>query len=60
MDTDRRRFLSMTATSMAAAQLGILGSADAQSSKPRPADVPPIKPGTHTTLGPLKQIDAGS
>jgi pimeloyl-ACP methyl ester carboxylesterase len=59
MDTDRRRFLSMTATSMAAAQLGILGSADAQSSKPRPADVPPIKPGTHTSLGPLKQIDAG-
>jgi pimeloyl-ACP methyl ester carboxylesterase len=59
MDTDRRRFLRMTATSMAAAQLGILGSADAQSSKPRPADVPPIKPGTHTSLGPLKQIDAG-
>jgi pimeloyl-ACP methyl ester carboxylesterase len=59
MDTDRRRFLSMTATSMAAAQLGILGSADAQSSNPRPVDVPPIKPGTHTSLGPLKQIDAG-
>jgi alpha-beta hydrolase superfamily lysophospholipase len=59
MDTDRRRFLSMTATSMAAAQLGILSSAHAQSSNPRPADVPPIKPGTHTSLGPLKQIDAG-
>jgi pimeloyl-ACP methyl ester carboxylesterase len=59
MDTDRRRFLSMTATSMAAAQLGILSSAHAQSSKPRPADVPPIKPGTHTSFGPLKQIDAG-
>ncbi len=57
MDTDRRRFVSMTATSIAAAQIGILGAADAQASRPRPADVPPIKPGTHTSLGPLKQID---
>ena len=56
---NRRRFLSTVATSMAAAQLGILSSADAQSSNPRPADVPPIKPGTDTSLGLLKQIDAG-
>ena len=59
INPDRRRFLSMSATCMAVAQLGILCSADAQSSTPRPADLPPIRPGTHTSLGPLNQIDAG-
>jgi hypothetical protein len=44
---------------IAAAQLGMIGSADAQSSKIHPADVPPITPGTHTSFGSLKQIDAG-
>ena len=27
--------------------------------KPKPAELPRIKPGTHTSFGPLKQIDAG-
>jgi hypothetical protein len=36
-----------------------LGSADAQSSKINPADAIAIKPGTNTSLGALKQIDAG-
>ncbi len=56
---DRRRFLSTAAVAIAATQLGMFGSADAQSSKVSPADLPPIKPGTNTSFGPLKQIDAG-
>jgi pimeloyl-ACP methyl ester carboxylesterase len=44
---------------LASAQLGVKGSADAQSTKPKPATVPAIKPGTNTSFGALKQIDAG-
>jgi pimeloyl-ACP methyl ester carboxylesterase len=56
---DRRRFLGTAAMTIAATQLGVMGSAKAQSSKPKPADLPTIKPGTNTSFGPLKQIDAG-
>ncbi|MEH2481693.1 pimeloyl-ACP methyl ester carboxylesterase [Nitrobacteraceae bacterium AZCC 2146] len=51
----RRRFFGTAAASIAAAQLVLSGSADAQV----PAGVPTIKPGTNTSFGPLKQIDAG-
>ncbi|HET8999427.1 MAG TPA: alpha/beta hydrolase [bacterium] len=51
---DRRRFLLNTAVTIAAAEVGIIGFANAQSSK-----MPPIKRGTHTSFGSLKQIDAG-
>jgi hypothetical protein len=44
---------------IAAADLVILGSANAQSSKINPADAIAIKPGTNTSFGALKQIDAG-
>jgi pimeloyl-ACP methyl ester carboxylesterase len=44
---------------LASAQLGVKGSADAQSTRPKPATVPAIKPGTNTSFGALKQIDAG-
>ena len=56
---NRRRFLGTAAMTIAAAQFGMIGSADAQSSKAEPADVPTIKPGTNTSFGSLKQIDAG-
>ena len=56
---DRRRFLRNAAMTIAAAQFGMIGSADAQSSKAKPANVPPIKPGTNTSFGSIKQIDAG-
>src|SRR5689334_10511246 len=56
---DRRRFVATSAITIAAAQLGMIGSALAQSSKPNPASVSAIKPGTNTSFGPLKQIDAG-
>ena len=56
---DRRRFFGAVAMTIAAAQFGIFGSADAQSSKTKPADLPTIKPGTNKSFGSLKQIDAG-
>jgi pimeloyl-ACP methyl ester carboxylesterase len=55
----RRRFLGTAAMTVAAAQLVMIGSADAQSSKVNSADAITINPGTNTSFGPLKQIDAG-
>ena len=55
----RRRFLGTAVMTVAAAELVMTGSADAQSSKITAADVPTIKPGTNTSFGSLKQIDAG-
>src|SRR6266404_4166104 len=55
----RRRFLGTAATTIAAASVGVIRSARAQSSRTRQADVPPTKPGSHTSFGPIKQIDAG-
>jgi pimeloyl-ACP methyl ester carboxylesterase len=49
----RRRFFGTAAVAIAAAQFGMIESAVAQSG-------PATKPGTHTSFGPLKQIDAGT
>jgi pimeloyl-ACP methyl ester carboxylesterase len=46
---DRRRFLGGALTTIAAAELALIGSAHAQSVRPRPS----------ASFGPLKQIDAG-
>ncbi len=54
IDQDRRGFIGAAAMTVAAAQLGIVGSAKAQAGK-----VPAITPGTNTSFAPLKQIDAG-
>ncbi len=59
IDQNRRRFLGTGAMTIAAAQLGIFSSAEAQSRTPNPADVPAIKPGTNTSFSSMKQIDAG-
>jgi pimeloyl-ACP methyl ester carboxylesterase len=59
VDRHRRRFLGATAMTLAAAQFGMVGSANAQGVKPGAKALPEIKPGTHTAFGPLKQIDAG-
>ncbi|MFZ3361263.1 MAG: alpha/beta hydrolase [Xanthobacteraceae bacterium] len=56
IDRDRRSFFGSAAMTLAAAQLGFAGSAAAQSGGATP---PSIKPGTHTSFAPLKQIDAG-
>jgi len=55
----RRRYFVGAAAVTAAAQLGTIGSANARSSKTGQAQLPPVKPGTHTSFAPLKQIDAG-
>jgi pimeloyl-ACP methyl ester carboxylesterase len=55
----RRRFLGTAAMTIAATQLVMTGSARAQSGNAGPATLPAVKPGTNTSFGPLKQIDAG-
>lgn len=57
INQQRRSFLGNAAMAIAATQLGMFGSAQAQSSKA--ASVPAIKPGTNKSFAPLKQIDAG-
>ena len=56
---NRRRFLGTAAMTLAAAQLGMLDLANAQSTSTGPANLPTIKPGTNTSFASLKQIDAG-
>jgi len=51
----RRRLFGAAALTLAAAKLGIVRPANAQGRKALPA----IKPGTNTSFGPLKQVDAG-
>jgi pimeloyl-ACP methyl ester carboxylesterase len=52
----RRRFFGAAALTIAAAHLGIIGLAAAQSTGTK---LPSIKPGTNTSFASLKQIDAG-
>jgi pimeloyl-ACP methyl ester carboxylesterase len=59
IDHHRRRFFGAAATAVAAAQFGMVGSANAQAVKASAKELPAVKPGTHTAFGPLKQIDAG-
>src|SRR5262245_44649229 len=54
-----RRLLGNSAITIAAAQFGMIGPSPGQSSKAKSARVPTIKPGTNTSFGSLKQIDAG-
>jgi pimeloyl-ACP methyl ester carboxylesterase len=55
----RRRFLGTAAMTIAAAQFGMVGSAQAQASQANPPRLPAIRPGTNTSFASLKQIDAG-
>jgi len=59
INQDRRRFLRTAALTFAAAGLGMIGSAEAQSGKAKPADEKTMMTGTNTSFGPLKQINAG-
>jgi pimeloyl-ACP methyl ester carboxylesterase len=56
---ERRRFVGVAAGTLAAAQLGLVAPASAQSGRTRVTQLPAVKPGTNTSFGPLKQIDAG-
>ena len=59
INDERRRFLGTAVIAIAAVKLITLGSANAQSNQINPVDTIPIKPGTNTSFGALKQIDAG-
>jgi pimeloyl-ACP methyl ester carboxylesterase len=54
INPERRAFLGTTILAMAAAELGIIGSAHAQ-----PATANPATPTSNASFGPLKRIDAG-
>jgi pimeloyl-ACP methyl ester carboxylesterase len=56
IDRDRRQLIGTAALTIAAAQLGRIGAVNAQ---PVGAKLPPVKAGSHTSFGSLKQIDAG-
>ena len=56
---DRRRFLGVTALGIAAAELGAIHSANAQSAMVKPVDFSSVKAGANTSFASLKQIDAG-
>lgn len=56
---NRRRFLGLATMGVAGAGLGMIGSANAESTKTKSANGPKTKPGTNTSFAPLKQIDAG-
>jgi pimeloyl-ACP methyl ester carboxylesterase len=56
IDHHRRRFFGTAALTIAAAQLGMIGSVNAQ---PNRTKLPAIKPGTNTSFASMKQIDAG-
>ena len=58
VNRDRRQLLGTAAVTVASAQLGVITFANAQSAKATAAS-PPIKPGTRTSFGSLRQIDAG-
>ena len=55
----RRRFFGTAALTIAAAELGMIGAADAQSDNAKSTRLPTTKSGTNTSFGPIKQIDAG-
>jgi pimeloyl-ACP methyl ester carboxylesterase len=59
IDHQRRRLLRAAAASVVAAQLGMIGRANAQGGNTTPTRLPAIKPGTNTSFASLKQIDAG-
>ena len=56
IDHDRRRLVGTAALTLATAQLGGAGFAKAEAIKTK---LPAIRPGTHTSFAPLRQIDAG-
>ena len=59
IDQERRRFLGTAAAIVAAAQLGLIRSANSQPGNAQSKQLPPINPGTNTSFGALKQINAG-
>ena len=59
IDRQRRRFFGTAAMTIAAAQLGVIGTAAAQSGGGAVPSKSPGSSGGNTSLGPIRQIDAG-
>src|SRR6476661_2101147 len=59
IDLHRRRFFGAAATAVAAAQLGVIGSAAARSAEANGPAVPAVTSGAGASFGPLKQVEAG-
>ena len=59
INQNRRRFFGAAAVTIAASQLGMLGSVEAQASEAQTAGGTAGKAAGNTSFGPLKQIDAG-
>ncbi len=59
IDQRRRQLFGTVAMTIAAAQLGMIGFANAQSGKTESENATAIKPKTNTSFAALKQIDAG-
>jgi pimeloyl-ACP methyl ester carboxylesterase len=55
----RRHFFAVAGAAIAAARFGTIGAANAQAATAKSAQLPAVKPGTNTSFGALKQIDAG-
>ncbi|MGY3528019.1 alpha/beta fold hydrolase [Bradyrhizobium sp. USDA 4452] len=55
VNQQRRRFLGIAGGILAVSRLGLIGSVQAQANTALPA----VKAGSHTTIGPVKQIKAG-
>jgi pimeloyl-ACP methyl ester carboxylesterase len=60
IDRQRRHFLGTAALTVAAARLGVIEVAQAQSNAPKSTRLPATKSGTNISFGPLKQIGAGA
>jgi len=59
IDQDRRHFLSTAAMTVAAAELAVIGAAEAQPSRGGSFEPPAFGSGTNRSFGSLKQINAG-
>jgi pimeloyl-ACP methyl ester carboxylesterase len=57
IDQRRRRIVGVTALAFAAAEFAL---ADPVSAQTKSSNLPAVKPGTHTSFGPLNRIDAGT
>jgi pimeloyl-ACP methyl ester carboxylesterase len=55
----RRLFMSVAALTAAATQFWEMGSSRAQAATQAPSRLPAVTPGTNTSFGTLKQVDAG-
>ena len=59
INNQRRRFMGKAVLAVAAAQLGGLNAAYAEPGRTGRTDPSPVKPGSNTSFGSLKQINAG-